>query len=783
MKWNFLGFHNWPAAHGRLDEAKSATVFRAADSATLPRDMCEGCVCWREASTCRQVQVEDWEADAQTRGGGGYETYPDCIVWRNCCPILFFDHIGVPLPKLDVEVMHPMADLKGPSATMKDLTLDDVRAKFAERFGAFTEDERRAFKQRFVIHDYEIFHGDILLGTLDLATCVPTFCWGVDEIKRHLRKVFLYDDSAVFVGYNNKNFDNKITDAVIDGAGIDTLKQLCDDLITGTALDVPWRSGERGRGRPDWLGRTFDIGFDIGQRKIGVPPNERKIPEIGLKRWERLNGYTVSHCPIAFDKRNLTQYDRKMVQKYNLDDLCATAMLLLSDEAWNPCLNARRVLVDDYADKGVSWEVTKPRIAAIVLNAKEENYTVPETWQDEHYEIPREIRIWKHRDILAAYRDKTLGTLRAMSSRKAGGTGVVIKPVCGIPHVYGIGGVHGCPTGVWSAKGGGIYSLDAASLYPNIMRHYGFLSRRVIGDDRALFGNLIDLRTKVYKPRGDKRAEGLKLVLNGCFGSMGFEKSDMYDPAYFCGVTITGQLLMTDLLEKLERQIELIQSNTDGIFFRLRDTSGAGLEECRQIVAAFERRTHLEMEWTEFESMYQRDISNYVAREMPKAGKPAGTGKLKKKGTWYSIKHCTVTPYLFESRVYSALNDGKTMPTEGLEIDRFAIELKRDKNSECFSVDGRPDYREWLDVVPVRANANCAQHIEVICKDDGKMEDSLFGDMGDDLQYRKRRKATGCPQYAALASSVEIADIDLSWYAKEKAISPWSGEMECSLFD
>ena len=442
-------------------------------------------------------------------------------------------------------------------------------------------------------------------------------------------------------------------------------------------------------------------------------------------------------------------------------------MLMLSDEAWNPCVNARRVLVDDYAELGVNWEMTKPRITAIVLNAKEENFEVPKDWEDDRFVIPKEIRIWKNRDILDAYSKKTFGELRAMSSRKGGGTGVLTKNVCGIPHVYGVGGVHGCPVEKVELYGGGIWSLDAASLYPNLMRHYGYLTRRVIGDDRAKFGQLIDLRTKVYKPKGDKRAEGLKLVLNGGFGGMGFEKSDMYDPVNFCSVTILGQLLITDLLEKLERHIHLVQSNTDGIFFTLRDKSGAGLQICRDIVAAFEKRTHLEMEWTEFEEMSQRDISNYVAREMPKPGKPARTGKLKKKGTWYGIKHCTVTPYLYEARIYAALNQGAVLATDNIEIDRFAIELKRDKNSECFSVDGRPDYREWLDVVPVPANSPKVQHIEVVCKDDGKMEETLFGDVGGDICFRKRRKATACPAFAALAENVQKSDIDLSWYAKD----------------
>lgn len=673
---------------------------------------------------------------------------------------------------------------------MKQATVELVVETFKARFSELGEDARKTFRQRFIVHDYETFPNDTHLTMLDIMTGHVRSLWGVDQIREQLRRVFLRDDSTVLVGFNNKNFDNKITDAILAGANEQAVKRLSDELIAqGSLFDAPWRSSESGRGRPDWVGRTFDIGFDIGQRKIGDPPNERKIPEIGLKRWMRLNGYEVMHSTVPFDKPDLTRADRRETERYCLNDNCGTALLLLSndknaDACWDSCLNARRVLVDDYGHKGVNWEMTKPRITAIVLNAKEENFTVPEDWENTRYVVPREIRIWKHRDILRAYSEKTLGELRAMSSRKAGGTGVVNKDVCGVPHLYGIGGVHGCPKGVWSLMDGGIWSLDAASLYPNIMRHYGFLSRRVIGDDRALFGQLIDLRTNVYKPRGDKRADGLKLVLNGGFGSMGFEKSEMYDPVSFCGVTITGQLLMTDLLEKLERRIELIQSNTDGIFFRLVERTDAAMAEVREIVKAFERRTHLEMEWTEFEKMYQRDISNYVAREVPKPGKPAGSGKVKTKGTWYNVKHCSVTPYLYEARVHAALNQGAVLSPTGISMERFAIELKRDKNSECFAVDGKMDAREWLDVVPVVPNSRKAQNIGVVCKDDGKMAGGLFGDDPDDLAFRKRRKATGCPAYAALAENVTVEDIDLKWYAAHKP--PFMGvtdDTSVDLFD
>lgn len=109
MKWNFNGFENWPASHGVLDLIHGFDVFRACESRNLPRDVCEGCVCWREFGSCTQVQVNDFEDDAIMRESHiaqfpGAEPLPvDCLVDRNCCPILFFDFIGRPLPVLDTE--------------------------------------------------------------------------------------------------------------------------------------------------------------------------------------------------------------------------------------------------------------------------------------------------------------------------------------------------------------------------------------------------------------------------------------------------------------------------------------------------------------------------------------------------------------------------------------------------------------------------------------------------------------------------------------------------------
>lgn len=59
----------------------------------------------------------------------------------------------------------------------------------------------------------------------------------------------------------------------------------------------------------------------------------------------------------------------------------------------------------------------------------------------------------------------------------------------------------------------------------------------------------------------------IKIVLNSCYGTFKDEYNNLYDPRQSNNVCITGQLLLLDLIDKLEPHIKLIQSNTDGLFF------------------------------------------------------------------------------------------------------------------------------------------------------------------------------------------------------------------------
>lgn len=107
MDWHFQGFHNWPESGGTLTILQGLYVLRASLTSSLPRETCERCVCWRVYGTCKQVQVDDLEGDALDRASSeGYSDIPksECMSAFNCCPILFFDFIGIALPTLAAEL-------------------------------------------------------------------------------------------------------------------------------------------------------------------------------------------------------------------------------------------------------------------------------------------------------------------------------------------------------------------------------------------------------------------------------------------------------------------------------------------------------------------------------------------------------------------------------------------------------------------------------------------------------------------------------------------------------
>jgi hypothetical protein len=149
---------------------------------------------------------------------------------------------------------------------------------------------------------------------------------------------------------------------------------------------------------------------------------------------------------------------------------------------------------------------------------------------------------------------------------------------------------------------------DVAQLYPTLMIEYGLLSRGVVDYEKFRFILDESLRLKALKMK--KEREPYKRICNITYGSMGDKYNPMYDPLHRTLVCVFGQVFLIDLIEKIEDLITLVNSNTDGIFFKVKKKD---VERLKFRVSEWEKRTGLIMEYDEFTKFISKDVNNYLA--------------------------------------------------------------------------------------------------------------------------------------------------------------------------
>lgn len=200
--------------------------------------------------------------------------------------------------------------------------------------------------------------------------------------------------------------------------------------------------------------------------------------------------------------------------------------------------------------------------------------------------------------------------------------------IAGIPHKFGFGGIHGCIDEPVTITGN-IWHVDVNSYYPSLMIQYGLLTRntpdgkyRVHLSEKALpetnkYVQIYNKRLQLKHEGKKKEQAPYKIVLNSTYGITKDDTSAAYDPKQANNICINGQLMLVDLLEKLEDHCQIIQSNTDGIIIKIPDgvteeESRANEEKVRQICKEWEDRTHMGLGLDRIKKIVQKDVNSYV---------------------------------------------------------------------------------------------------------------------------------------------------------------------------
>lgn len=424
-----------------------------------------------------------------------------------------------------------------------------------------------------LFYDFEVFKYDWLVVVLDMTSKKKHVIINApDELKA------LYEQNVndIWVGFNSRHYDQYIFKAIL--CGFDP-KKVNDYIIV--------------KGKPGWQYSSLFRSYPLNNYDVMMNIDR------GLKVFEGFMGNSIKETSVDFNiDRKLTPEEIKETVKYCTHDVEQTVQVFLQRKAdFEAHLSLVKIASGNTLDLSLIGK-TKPQLSAIILEARKSEYI-----DEFDIDFPDTLQISKYREVMEWYMNPNNRRYTDDKGKKM----QLNTMIAGVPHTFAWGGVHGAKE---QYCGTGYYLMaDVASLYPSLMIRYNLHSRSM--KDPKRFVDIYNTRLK-YKVEKNPLQLPLKLLLNSTYGVMKDKNNALYDPRQANRVCVYGQLLILDLIEKLEGYCELIQSNTDGILIKLPDGSQKTYDLIDDICFEWEQRTGLTLEFDEYHKVFQKDVNNYL---------------------------------------------------------------------------------------------------------------------------------------------------------------------------
>jgi len=409
--------------------------------------------------------------------------------------------------------------------------------------------------------DFEVYPYDWLVVIIDVINKKEHVI--VNDVEK-LKDIYKKHKDDIWVGYNSRSYDQYILKGLLCGFNP---KEINDYIIV--------------KNKPGWKFSSL-----LNQ----VPLNNYDVMTSfhSLKQLEGFMGNNIKESSVPFDiDRKLTPEEIEETVKYCRHDVEQTIEVFIQrKEEFESHLS----LIKAFKLPLAYISKTKAQLAAIILGASKKNHN-----DEFDIEFPDTLRIQKYKEVLNWYKNP----LNRDYSKS------LEIDVAGVPHVFAWGGLHGA-IDKYSGEGHFI-TIDVASYYPALMIEYGFLSRNIANP--AKYREIRDERLRL-KAEGNPMQLPYKIVLNSTYGAMKDKSNPLYDPRQANNVCVGGQLLLLDLIEKLEGHCQLIQSNTDGLIVKLFKDEDYDLID--DICYEWEKRTRMQLEFESYKKIFQKDVNNYI---------------------------------------------------------------------------------------------------------------------------------------------------------------------------
>lgn len=332
----------------------------------------------------------------------------------------------------------------------------------------------------------------------------------------------------------------------------------------------------------------------------------------GLKKLEGFMGHDIRECEIPFDiDRPLTRDELLKVLSYNIYDVEQTIEVFRLEKS---DFDSHIQLIDifDLPIKNISK--TQAGLAPVILKAKlpRDIDRNEDAWD---IRLPKTRIIDKYHQIEDWFLNPKNHNVKAFCE----------TDIFGVPHNFAWGGIHGAKLKyIHKCSDDEVMVIaDVSQLYPFLMYEYKLLSRNCPRESYDIVKNTIDISIKLKELGKKKEREPYKRFNNIIYGAEGASDNKLYDPLHRRLVCVYGQILILDLIEKLSVCSELIQSNTDGVLFKLKKSE---YDRFIAIVNEWERRTKLSMTFDKCKEIYQSSVNNYILVDE--------NNKVKRKGTF-----------------------------------------------------------------------------------------------------------------------------------------------------
>lgn len=424
------------------------------------------------------------------------------------------------------------------------------------------------------IYDIEVFVHDWLVVVFDIDRDKhKIFHNDSNEIRG-----WLSERQPILCGFNNKHYDDYILLGILKGNTPEQVKEHNDFIIGGgQGFDF---QGISGMFKKDWF-RSFDLKDDLPL-------------ELSLKAIEGNLGQNIIESSVDFTvDHKLDNDELAETVFYCTNDVNATFELFKLRAGY---LNAKlKVAKTGNMDPVEALGLTNPKLSATFLKAAR---LANPTKDELIYKPPAQLQLKKYKQVLDFYRvidyEKTL-TVQAKD----------------IKLVYGWGGIHGALEH-YSRESDAKFKMvdiDVGSYYPSMIIQLGYTPTSI--PSAQGYKDIYEQRIHAKHTGDSDTADALKLVLNSTYGALKNQYNPLYEPRVANHICISGQLLLTDLIEKLEDipTLVLIQANTDGLMIGY---DPARESDVNKVVSEWETRTRLNMEYTEIKKIVQKDVNNYV---------------------------------------------------------------------------------------------------------------------------------------------------------------------------